>query len=241
MDIKNWGGGVHEIEITKAFLKFLGIDDLDEKLRPELWTDDVEKRWAFQAIPPLNEDIITLGIAPGVSSDPRKFIPATWFVETLRGLEEERLRIILFGSPEEKEICGEIAMNILDIPYVCEVKDLSGQTTIGKLIEGLRRCDVVLSQDTAALHIGVALGKPTVGIIGGEHYGRFYPWGDSRINLVANVEMDCYQCNWKCKYPVFKCIQEIPPQKTTNALRRLFEIIKIQDLSSLVVANSSHE
>ena len=59
--------------------------------------------------------------------------------------------------------------------------------------------------------MAVGLRKPTIGIMGGGHYGRFYPWGNPAINRVVDHKMDCYWCHWQCKYSTMRCIQEIEP------------------------------
>ena len=89
------------------------------------------------------------------------------------------------------------------------------------MIECIKACDFVLSQETAALHAAVALRKPVVGIIGGGHYGRFYPWGDPKLSRPANKPMDCYGCNWLCKYETIRCIQEIPAADAARELNQL--------------------
>ncbi|HEX8431066.1 MAG TPA: glycosyltransferase family 9 protein, partial [Longimicrobium sp.] len=76
-----------------------------------------------------------------------------------------------------------------------------------------------LGPDAAALHIAVALRKPTVGIVGGGHPGRFQPWGDPAINHVCSVPMECFGCNWTCRYATTRCVTEVPPDVVAGALR----------------------
>ncbi len=61
-----------------------------------------------------------------------------------------------------------------------------------------------------------------VGILGGGHYGRFYPWGDPKFTRVVSKPMDCYGCNWHCKFETVRCIQEIPPADAARALNELY-------------------
>jgi ADP-heptose:LPS heptosyltransferase len=89
------------------------------------------------------------------------------------------------------------------------------------MIECLKRCDLILTQETAALHIATALRKPVAGIVGGGHFGRFYPWGDPETSRPVQREMSCYGCNWHCKYQTMRCIQEIPPGDAAAALAGL--------------------
>ncbi|MCK5215187.1 MAG: hypothetical protein KAR05_07540, partial [Candidatus Omnitrophica bacterium] len=45
--------------------------------------------------------------------------------------------------------------------------------------------------------------------MGGGHFGRFYPYGDKKDNRIVFKRLDCYYCNWICKYPEVKCLNEI--------------------------------
>ena len=55
--------------------------------------------------------------------------------------------------------------------------------------------------------------------MGGGHYGRFYPWGEPHLTWVTNRTMDCYWCNWRCRYEATRCVVEIPPSLIANRLR----------------------
>jgi hypothetical protein len=60
-----------------------------------------------------------------------------------------------------------------------------------------------------------------LGIVGGGHYGRFFPWGDPKLARVATKQMDCFGCNWQCKYETMRCIQEIAPESAARELAAL--------------------
>ena len=68
----------------------------------------------------------------------------------------------------------------------------------------------VISVETATAHIAVALNRPTVGIIGGGHYGYFAPWDYSSSQIWVTNKMDCFHCNWECIYNTAHCIVDIP-------------------------------
>jgi ADP-heptose:LPS heptosyltransferase len=124
-------------------------------------------------------------------------------------------------------MCEEVAGALAKCDNVENIIDLSGKSTIRQLIEGIRRSDLLISQETGALQIGVALRKPTVGILGGGHFGRFYPWANERINRIVNKQMDCYWCNWHCIFSTMKCIQDINPKLLAKQLRLALPKAKI--------------
>jgi ADP-heptose:LPS heptosyltransferase len=208
----------HELAINKQFLSFLGIHGHGENLWPEFWTDERDLEWAREFVP-REKGTVTLAVCPGVTSLPEKFYPGAKYSQALAGLKNIAFSVILFGAPGEEDMCDDVAKALTASKNVKTIINLAGESTIRQMIEGLRRCDAVISQETGALHVGVALGRPTVGILGGGHFGRFYPWGDEKINRVANREMCCYWCNWLCSYPTIKCIEDISPGIVAEQLR----------------------
>jgi hypothetical protein len=71
------------------------------------------------------------------------------------------------------------------------------------------------------------LQKRVAGIVGGGHFGRFFPWGNSSVARVVNKPMECYGCNWRCKYQSMRCIQEISPMDAARELRSLLEDVRM--------------
>ena len=216
----DWRKGPHELEVTRRFLSFLGIEGDD--LWPEFWTHQSDQAWALEAIP-ARAGVTTLAICPGVISLAGKYYPGARYAQALALLKDRQYAVFMFGSAADKAMCEEVARAVQHCPNVTSIADLTAQTTIRQLVEGLRRCDMILSQETAPLHMGVALRKPTVGIMGGGHHGRFYPWGDLDLNREANVSMNCYGCNWRCHYTTVRCVQEIPPDIIADEIRQAWQ------------------
>lgn len=201
---------VHELEITRDFLRALDIEVTLDDIWPEVWSNDADRAWAAESID-RQKDAYVVGIAPGAASLAGKAYPADKYADVFCALPDIPVRVVLFGTGAERALCEDVGRSLARCPNVSAVNSLAGRSTVRQLAEALRLCDVVLGADTAPLHIATALRKPTVGIMGGGHYGRFYPWGNNALNRVANLPMDCYGCNWQCRYSTIRCVQEITP------------------------------
>ena len=215
----------HELNINSLFLNYLGIDTIVEDLWPVFWTDMYDREWATINISRSNDSFV-LAICPGIGSGVQKKYPAKNYAHALSALRDIKISVLLFGNIDEKDQCDEVGKAVAQCENVISVSNLAGMTTIRKLVEGLRICDMVISNDTAALQIAVALKKPTVGIIGGEYFGRFYPWGDNKINLVAHKKMDCYWCNGECIFSEMRCVIDIEPEIITSQIKDLIKFIR---------------
>ena len=211
-----------EIEANRLFLEFLGVNMKGENLAPEFWTTTQERQKASQLLP-ADPSCLTLGLAPAAFSIAGKNLPATWFAQALKNLSGPPLRIVLLGSAVDVPVCRAVAQELAGLSQVRQILDFTGQTTVGEFIECLQRCDIVFSQETAALHIATALHKPVLGIVGGGHFGRFYPWGDPARARFVNKPLDCYGCNWHCIYPTLRCMQEIQPEDAEKELQGLID------------------
>ena len=222
-----------ELEATRLFLTFLDIEVEPDELWPELWTSRDDCRKANNWIPK-NSHKIVLGIAPGVTSVPGKRLPSEWFAKVVNLLKCRDIEIILLGSRPDLSVCEGVASALKSSRPEIRLQNLAGKTSVGELIECIRRCNIVLSQETAALHIATALRKPVVGIIGGGHFGRFYPWGDPNVSRAVNKPMDCYGCNWRCKYESIRCIQEISVESAAAEMNYLLRHLTPRSVASLV-------
>ncbi len=80
-----------------------------------------------------------------------------------------------------------------------------GRTSISDVIDIIGNAEFVISNDTSGAHIACAVNTPSVVIVGGWHYDRFFPYHiedvkpDDKLPLIANTKMDCYFCNWDLK------------------------------------------
>ena len=58
------------------------------------------------------------------------------------------------------------------------VTDLTGQTTLPELLTLMKHAALVISNDTGPAHLSIALGVPTIVIVGGGHFTSFVPYPD---------------------------------------------------------------
>lgn len=208
----------HELEVNRDFLRMLGAEVGLEDVRPEFWTTAADRKWAEAHLRP-EAGTTLLALTPGVTAPAGKAYPSARYAAILAGVPERRFAVALLGGPSDAAACAEVAGGLAGVPNVASVTNLAGRSTIREMVEGIRRCDVVLGPDSAPLHVGIALRKATVCIVGGGHFGRFHPWGDPTVNRIAHLPMDCYGCGWACRYETMRCVQDIAPEAVTRELR----------------------
>jgi ADP-heptose:LPS heptosyltransferase len=86
----------------------------------------------------------------------------------------------------------------------------------------------VVSSETSAVHIAIAVNTPAICILGGAYYGRFLPYPElpkQRIVLeTVSYSMPCYGCNGECIYPLKK--DESAPCITNVSVDAVWEKVK---------------
>jgi ADP-heptose:LPS heptosyltransferase len=139
-------------------------------------------------------------IAPGAPHR-RKAWPPERFAELARRLANQTsLCVVLVGSLSELSQVNEVERH-------CSVRvlNLAGKLSFSDLLLLLKDARLIVTNDTAAAHLGAAFRVSTVCIAGGWQFNRFVPYPEqtSRAGITfftAYHEMPCFGCNWRCIY-----------------------------------------
>ncbi len=127
---------------------------------------------------------------------------------------ELKLSAVLSGSPAEADLCQLIARSCSPAPVV-----LAGEIGLAELVALLGGAAVVLCNDSAALHLAVALGRPVVTVFGPTNPSRTGPYGQPASVLQAGLAcMPCYYRRLKqCPFQ-HQCMTDIDVVQVTRAL-----------------------
>ncbi len=122
--------------------------------------------------------------------------------------------VIICGLEANKLNADKIIL-LTDHP---NVHNLCGETSVRQLAALISRSRLCVSPCTAPAHLAVVAGCPHVVLVGGGHFGRFWPY--SELTKMVYKKMDCFGCNWKCKYGKdIKCIKAISFEMVEEAVR----------------------
>jgi heptosyltransferase-2 len=156
---------------------------------------------------------IRLAIAPGAAyGAARCWMPERYAAVADRLAAECAADVILFGSPEEKEIAGRIAAAMQTRGV-----NLAGGSSIGELPALLACCDVFLGNDSGAMHVAAAVGLPVVAVIGPTDPQGTAPMTPRRALVQRKVE--CSPC-FLPRCPIdHRCMTRIPEEDVFAAVR----------------------
>ena len=72
---------------------------------------------------------------------------------------------MVFGGPGDVELTTEVATRLAKVQPPENVINLAGMTSLRQLYGCIRLCSVLMIMETAALHLGIAAGVPTIGLV----------------------------------------------------------------------------
>jgi len=113
-------------------------------------------------------------------------------------IQQTQQPIYLAGGAAEVGIGNYLTENLPPGSVVNRIN----KTTLPQLIELIANATLIISNETSAIHIAAATQTPAVCILGGGHFGRFAPYPEYMFNkpICVYEKMDCYYCNWNCKF-----------------------------------------
>jgi heptosyltransferase-2 len=101
-------------------------------------------------------------IAPGASYGAAKCWPPERFATLADRLTSEcGADVILFGTPNEKEVASRICSSMK-----CSAISLVGKTSMRDLAALFSACSIFIGNDSGAMHVAAAAGLPVIGIFG---------------------------------------------------------------------------
>lgn len=156
-----------------------------------------------------------LALCPGAEYGPAKRWLPERFAEAASAISTElTAQWILFGTKNDAAIGEVIAKNLGE-----KCVNRIGQTTLEELIEELRPCRLLLTNDTGTMHLAGLLGIPVVAIFGSTEPQLTGPMGDRHIVLRHHVE--CSPCFLR-ECPIdFRCMNAVTVPEVINAVRSI--------------------
>jgi lipopolysaccharide heptosyltransferase II len=209
----------HTFETTDApvrhqyrILSKIGVREFNEEL--ELWSDP-ESEARAKALLGNAHAVKRVGLVIGSSPKwPTKRWPLESFLELSRRIGRElKCQTVLIGS-EQDGVSAESFENEEG------VINLIGKTTLSDLVPVIRGLDVLVTGDTAPLHIAAAAQTPVVALFGPTDPKRHMPPAKYSSVLVKNLACQpCYQGTC-ANADSMACLKQISVQEVFQAVQR---------------------
>jgi heptosyltransferase-2 len=161
---------------------------------------------------------LTIALAPGSVWFSKRW-PEAYYLALGKKLSAIGCRVLLLGGKADRDTCSKIAAGIGPTAL-----DVSGSLTLRQSVEALRRCALLVTNDSAPTHLGVAAGVRVLTLFGSTipEYG-FAPFGPRGKTL--GIEIYCRPCTdhgrRDCPQRHFRCLREITPDRVFAEVRHM--------------------
>lgn len=232
--ISFFSGAKKRVGFDKAALSFLYttrvkyvLENHEVKRNLSLLSENLPKDWrvtpeikitdkSIEKIDRLLKDIKKriIAVAPG-SVWQTKIYPKEHFIEVIKHLTATGYFIIMIGGKEDKSLCEAIKNKINE-----NIISLAGILSISESIELLKRCILLISNDSAPTHLGMIADIPVLTIYCSTvpAFG-FYPY-NSKSKIVSLDGLSCKPCGIhghnECPIKTFDCGYKLLPREVLS-------------------------
>jgi ADP-heptose:LPS heptosyltransferase len=135
----------HQLELWERFLQHFGL------------TAAVDRSPLSTASAPRDAGIVLI---PGSENTPEKRWPVAHWRALIDSLPQERF--VVCGTPNDVAIADAVTAGYPP----ARVENLAGRTDLPAFADWLRRCRLLVSNDTGGMHLANALGTPLIALFG---------------------------------------------------------------------------
>jgi ADP-heptose:LPS heptosyltransferase len=161
-----------------------------------------------------------IGVAPFARHAAKRY-PLDKMKEVVRLLtQQEETAVLLFGSKGESDLTEQWEKEMK------QVYSVAGRNSFADELNIISQLDVMISMDSANMHLATLYGVPVISIWGGTHpYLGFYGWGQLMDNAIQ-LDLPCRPSsvfgNKKCPVHGDKgCMEGITPEVVVNKVNSL--------------------
>ncbi len=206
----------HQVERYLALLQTLDIPIVSRDLSLHVSAEAeafAKEIWEHYQ---LTSEQFIIGLNPGGAFGPSK----RWLPSRFAALADhlqlvEKARVIFFGNKADQAIVDQITAS-MRTPAL----SLVGKDTLDSLGALIRRCAVLVTNDSGPMHIASAFQIPVVAIFGPTDPRQTGPYRVPHITLQARLS--CTPCFQKtCPLPKHLCMEEVTVESVVQAIRNL--------------------
>jgi heptosyltransferase II len=220
-DVVRYDRTAHEIVRNLSLLKPIHDGVIPREL-PHLYPSESDKKRVDRLLVELevarHETLVA--IAPGTIWNTKRWLKER-FSSLAVNLDEAGLEIVLIGGRDDQILCDEVRI----LSGSSHVYSTAGMLSLLQSVELIRRCKVLICNDSAPVHMAAATGTPVVAIFGATvpAFG-FGPSGPLDV-VVETHGLKCRPCaahgGEKCPIKTFDCMNHISYERVYGKVLEL--------------------
>lgn len=185
--------------------------------RKGLFISDSDRRSGIDLLSQANisSDEKFILLSPGARSHIKR-----WPEEKFAGLGDKlagelKIKVVIAGDVSDTEVCHAVKARM---SYAAA--DLCARTSLKCLAAIVEKASLVISNDSALMHLASYLDRPTLAVFGPTDYKKYGPWAIR--SEVVHSRVECSPCETaQCVRGDLKCFHDIGVEEVYAAARKL--------------------
>jgi len=195
-------------------LKSLGIEKFEEQSYIHIPKEDEE--YAANLLKEYGITPPVVVINPGARSHLKRWTEEGFAQLADRLISECRADIVFVGLREDEAIVSNIAGKMKGRAH-----NLVNRTNIRQLASLLKRAKLLVTNDSAPLHVGCAVGTNVLAIFGPTDPAKYGPTGE--FDVVINRKLSCSPCESAACVQNYECMKLISADEVFDAAKGMIE------------------
>lgn len=138
-----------------------------------------------------------------------------------------KYKAVLTGAGVDDEMKAEQLVRM--VKNKSRVFNLVNKTSVYDLVPLIAHSELVIGNDSAAVHIAAATRVKSICILLGAHFGRFLPYPEDLpfkdyLPITIYCQMPCYRCNYNCIFEnqtPYECVKKISAGSVIEEMKKL--------------------
>ncbi len=153
-------------------------------------------------------------IAPGSRSGPKCWDKQN-FSQVCKQLIKEGNQIVLVGDAFDQPVCDYLQQN-----GDLKILNLCAKTNLSQLAALLKEARLLITNDSAVMHLASYLNVPVVAIFGPTDEKKYGPWSENSFVVKKNIF--CRPCEKaQCRFGSLECLKAIKPADVLSQVKSM--------------------
>jgi len=206
----------HKIDEHLERIKELGLKAEYKPYPIWITKDDGEKATRLLKGKGIGDADQFICVSPGAKSHIKRWSEGG-FAKVCDGLiNAYKIKIVFVGDSSDKETCERILAMMRNYAV-----SLAGQTNLRELTWIIKRSRLIITNDSAPLHLAGSVGRPAVAIFGPTDFRKYGPRAGMGISVYMSLH--CSPCEVaSCRYNL-ECMKAVRAEEVLDAAKRVLD------------------
>ena len=195
-------------------LKSVGIDNLEELPYIHVTKEDDEQVDRLLRANGITDPIVVINA--GAKSHLKRWTADGFAKVADRLITEDSANVVFVGLKEDEPIVKEVTARMKHKGH-----DLIGKTNIRQLAGLLKRSKLLITNDSAPLHLGCAVGTKVLALFGPTDHRKYGPTGE--FDVVIREKLSCAPCERAECVRNYECMRLISSDAVFDAAKMIIE------------------